>query len=421
MVTFSSPQHKFQVETKILALVNECKAIIDNWDIGTIAVKLTKNLGSTREPNKKNFIKNLLSDFLYQMEDFGIYPASIAIMSPIIEFEIKKRQSETLALRNLYRLVIQYCERIRHILVKELKSQIDPDDDEDDEMEDVRVRRMIQNDDWHSLDIIRNYSTPKLLALFSYMKVSFQGKDPADIACLVFVERRYTAKCLYHVLLRFIAQVPELRDIIRPQFMVGRQNILYSIESILDTKWNKLAIDEFRAGQCNLIICSNVLEEGIDVQACNHVFVFDPLKTFNSYIQTKGRARSKSSVYTLFTPEMKKEQTVMQIHNYRIIHEKIKQFLITRVLDREDPNDEEIAKQFVELIPPYVIPSGARLLATSALALLHRYCQYLPWDCFGACQPWYNKLPPNKDNKIAVSVNLPLQSTVKETIIVSIF
>ncbi|KAM7345951.1 endoribonuclease Dcr-2 [Cochliomyia hominivorax] len=406
MVTFSNICHKFRIEHEVLTIIKKCKTTIDNYDIGNIPPKMSKNLATLREPNKKNAIKNLLSDFEYQMNDLGLYAASIAIMSLIIEYEIKKRQAETITLRNLYRYVIQCCERIRHIIVKELKSFLD---------EEI-VNENSRDDKYHTIEVINNYSTPKLLSLFEHMKRKFKGKKADEIACLVFVERRYTAKCLYYVLKNYMSHEPELRNIIRPQFMVGKNNILHSIENHLDTEWNKSAINDFRAKQCNIIICSNVLEEGIDVQACNYVFAFDPLKTFNSYIQTKGRARSVNSFYSIFCPESDKMETLKKIQTYRITHEQIKTFLKDRTLDRDDPAEEEIAKQFVEFIPPFIIPSGARLTAASALTLLYRYCQTLPWDHYGASQPFFNKLPPNKEGKFAVSLCLPLQSTVRETI-----
>ncbi|XP_075169529.1 endoribonuclease Dcr-2 [Haematobia irritans] len=407
LVTFESARHVFGVEEKIKLLIAECSVAIDNWHIGTIPNLMTKGLETQRQPSKKKYCKNLLNDFLYQMDDLGLYAASIAIMSPIIDFEVKKRQSETLALRHLYRMIITYCERIRHIIVKELKDMVDGTDD----------NGKVSDKDINCLDVIQNFSTPKLRSLLSYMSRKFVGKSANDIACLIFVDRRYTAKCLYHVIARYVSLSPGLKDIIRPQFMVGRQNILFSVEAILDTKYNTSAIQEFRKKQCNVIICSNVLEEGIDVQACNYVFAFDPLKTFNSYIQTKGRARSEHSFYTIFSSKVDQQAVVNQVRKYRDIHNTIKEFLITRLLDREDPNIEEIAEQYVDLIPPYVIPSGAKLLANSALALLHRYCQSLPWDAFGACQPWYSKMPPNQKGEVAVFVRLPLQSTVKEVIV----
>lgn len=408
MVTYSSYSHNFRVTNEVLSILKKCKDVIDNFDIGNVPQKMSKNLGKLREPNKKNVIKNLLTDFEYQMTDFGLYAASVAIMSPIIEFEVKKRQAETLALKNLYRLAVQCCERIRHIIVNEMKSLRDDDDDTENK----------NNNKCRSIEVIENYSTPKLLALFTHLKNRFSGKKADEIACLLFVDRRYTAKCVFYVLKDYFSLVPQLQNVLRPQFMVGRQNILYSIESILDTKWNTKAIDEFRSKQCNLIICSNVLEEGIDVQACNYVITLDPLKTFNSYIQTKGRARSHNSYYTIFAKDTEQMATLQKIKTYLKTHEEIREFLKTRTLNRDDPTEEDIAKQFVELIPPYVVPSGARLIASSALTLLHRYCQTLPWDTFGASQLWYSKLPPN-NGKVAVALRLPLQSSVRETIYVS--
>uniref|UniRef100_A0A1A9WDV9 ribonuclease III n=1 Tax=Glossina brevipalpis TaxID=37001 RepID=A0A1A9WDV9_9MUSC len=394
-----------KIEDDILSIILECKEVIDRYDIGNVPLKLTKGLAKLQEPNKKKYIKNFLDDFLYQMNDLGLYAASLAIMSVIIEFEVKKRQSETTALRNLYRLVITRCENIRHIIVTELKSMVKDGD-----------IYPIQDSICNMSTVIYKYSTPKLRAFLLSLTSMFKGKKANDISCLVFVERRYTAKCVYYVLLNYLKQTPDLKDVIRPQFMVGRQNISYSIESILDSKWNKSAMDQFRNKECNLIVCSNVLEEGIDVQACNYVFVLDELKTFNSYIQTKGRARSKDAYYTIFCENINYEKVVSKIRSYKETHEEIKEFLSERLLECDDPNQQEVDQQFMELIPPFEIESGARLLATSALMLLYRYCQSLPWDSFGCVMPCFGKLPANSNGAVAVSVTLPLQSTIRETI-----
>uniref|UniRef100_A0A1A9W8L5 ribonuclease III n=1 Tax=Glossina brevipalpis TaxID=37001 RepID=A0A1A9W8L5_9MUSC len=394
-----------KIEDNIFLIVQETKAVIDRYDIGNVPLKLTKGLAKLQEPSKKKFIKNFLDDFLYQMNDLGLYAASFAILSAVIDFEVKKRQSETTTLRNLYRFVITRCENIRHIIIQELKSMVKEEDI-------YPIKDSICN----VPNVIYHYSTPKLRAFLLSLTSLFKGKKPNDISCLVFVERRYTAKCIYYVLLNYLKQTPELKDVIRPQFMVGRKNILYSIESILDSKWNKSAMDQFRNKECNLIVCSNVLEEGIDVQACNYVFVLDELKTFNSYIQTKGRARSKDAYYTIFCEISNLEKVRSKICSYRETHEEIKEFLSDRLLECDDQNQQEVDQQFMELIPPFQIESGARLLATSALMLLHRYCQSLPWDSFGCVMPCFAKLPSNSTGAVAVSVTLPLQSTIRETI-----
>lgn len=178
------------------------------------------------------------------------------------------------------------------------------------------------------------------------------------------------------------------------------------------------AIKKFRTGECNVIICSNVLEEGIDIQACNYVFTVDPLKTFNSYIQTKGRARSFDSFYSVIAPLCDRKKIALQIKKYRDAHEEIKSFLIGRVLDREDPNQDEIAEQFTDDFEPFVIKSGARLMASSALNILHRYCQSLPSDVYGIPGPSFSIAARTEENDFVIALQLPIQSTVKETVMV---
>ncbi|XP_050325821.1 endoribonuclease dcr-1 isoform X1 [Bactrocera neohumeralis] len=398
LVAYTRQTHIFRLVQTIKDIINECAEMVNKWDLGAIKVKQSKNLGSLRQPNKKSFITNLLNDFVYQMEEFGLYAAAIAIMSPIIEFELKKRAAETMVLRNLYRYVISTCEKIRHIIIDELKEEItDPDDA------------------YNTLDIIFNYSTPKMRSLLLLTKELFSNKDPAEIHCLIFVERRYTAKCVYYVLQHYINLEPILAKSLRPQFMVGRNSVVASIESLLYQKWNNTAIESFRNGDCNLLVCSNVLEEGIDVQACNYVFAYDPLKTFNSYVQTKGRARSSDALYAIFAQKSDEASVIQKIKGYQEAHKTIQDFLIGRILDQDEPKEQDIAEQFEDLITPFRTQSGAYLLASNALPLLYRYCALLPTDAFGVATPWFNKQTTD-DNKICVALQMPLQSSIKHTI-----
>lgn len=186
------------------------------------------------------------------------------------------------------------------------------------------------------------------------------------------------------------------------------------------------AIQNFRDGEANLMVCSSVLEEGIDVQACNYVIILDPLKTFNMYVQTKGRARAKNASYILFSSNLEQSKISTQIAQYRQAHDEIVNYLKERVLERAEPQMDEINEHFQDEIPPYVNKNGAVLLASSALTLLHRYCQQLPTDAFGVVLPWFKLLgkeevrqrSPISTNREIVSVTLPLNTALRETIYV---
>jgi len=219
-VNYPDKKNNFEFVQAIQLRIKYLIDIITKWDIGKLPPKLSKGLVAIREPNKKNFMKNLMEDFVFQMEDYGIYAASIAIMSPIIEFEIKKRSAETIALRCLYRFAISFCESVRHQIIRKLEEFY-----EDDE----KINEIEQ---------IENYSTEKLRSFLSFISKTFVDKKRDDISCLVFVERRYTAKCLYFVLKKYIENQPALSTVIYPQFMVGRNTVNSEIEKILDTKWN---------------------------------------------------------------------------------------------------------------------------------------------------------------------------------------
>ena len=49
--------------------------------------------------------------------------------------------------------------------------------------------------------------------------------------------------------------------------------------------------------ECNLLIGTSVLEEGIDIPKCNLVIRFDVPTAYRSYVQSKGRARTHDALF----------------------------------------------------------------------------------------------------------------------------
>ncbi|XP_037956391.1 endoribonuclease Dicer [Teleopsis dalmanni] len=401
MVSYNSASTTNQINDEIRNEIECLSNFIDSWDIGEQPIKLSKGLLKEKSPSKKKFCKNLLQDFLFQMDNFGLYGASVAILSTILEFEIKKKTSDTIQLKTLFHILVNKCEYILHFIESKIHAFL-------------KVKNLPATS-MHSDEVIMHFASSKLISLLNYVKSTFGNKNFEDISCLLFVQRRFSAKCLSYILRDYVKSRPFLNNVIKTDFMIGNSAIMCGVENTLESKWNKKVMERFRNKEFNVLVCSNVLEEGIDVQTCNYVLVFDPLQTFNSYIQTKGRARSNGSTYVVFCSEDKQTATLKKIAVYREVHEKLKNYLINRTVDF-NLNEEFIEKHFNEIIPPLVAPNGAMLLASAAISHVYRYCQSLPSDMFTILVPMFEKLPQTNNGDNIVAITLPTSSTVKEKI-----
>ncbi|KAK4540651.1 hypothetical protein LTR36_008982 [Oleoguttula mirabilis] len=119
---------------------------------------------------------------------------------------------------------------------------------------------------------------------------------------IIFVEQRAAVSTLAHLL----RSTPHIAANYNVGTFVGTSSFGSRKSSIADLAeaWQQQRdLDDFRSGSKNLMIATNVLEEGIDVSACNLVVCFDLPSTLVSFVQRRGRARQKGSTYYLFISE----------------------------------------------------------------------------------------------------------------------
>ncbi|XP_065579609.1 uncharacterized protein LOC136039639 [Artemia franciscana] len=141
-------------------------------------------------------------------------------------------------------------------------------------------------------DLINKYQacqslSPKLIQL---LKLIEERKNSVKI--LVFVKTRQICKLIWkHVAKEF----PGLN----PLVLFGQNGY----DGMSWKEQQQKIISKFTQGDCQMIITTSVVEEGIDVVECGLVIRYSCVQSVIQNIQSRGRARSHSGEYVVFTYE----------------------------------------------------------------------------------------------------------------------
>ena len=162
-------------------------------------------------------------------------------------------------------------------------------------------------------------------------------------------------------------------------------------------------IQKFKTGRINCLVSTDVLEEGIDVTQCNLVIRFDPIVTFRSYLQSKGRARAKPSKYIIMIESSKERTVTDELNSYKRIEKtQIDQY-------HDEFEEDETGKEDVE-DPYFSDPNdqlhSPRITGLTAVSILHQYIQTLPVDRFTKLAPFFEYEEVENNNQTMLFAGL---------------
>ena len=183
------------------------------------------------------------------------------------------------------------------------------------------------------LPSLSRVENPMLLRLRDILSQQFK-KQPESRA-IIFVETKKQAASLSD----WILSTDELHVIasIHPRVVTGQmgETGLKMSKAVQDK-----AIKTFHEGSCNLLVATSVLEEGIDIPACNLVIRYQKVTSEIAKVQTQGRARAQDSQsFTIISSDSKKEyQEMMNEEKISLAEEAMKHLpsgeLLQRTLDK---------------------------------------------------------------------------------------
>ena len=114
---------------------------------------------------------------------------------------------------------------------------------------------------------------------------------------ILFVDQRATATMLQ----KLLSVHPDTKHLSYATFVGTSNPSIYTRcpTELVNLDDQKTTLEDFRSQKCDMIIATNVLEEGIDISSCNLVICFNKPVNLKSFIQRRGRARDKKSVFVL--------------------------------------------------------------------------------------------------------------------------
>ena len=199
---------------------------------------------------------------------------------------------------------------------------------------------------------------------------------------IIFVQRRTTAALLTKLLRHKIRREPDLRYL-KCDYIVGhnegKSGTYLRKEAHMKVKKQNEVLEKFRKEKINLLVATSVVEEGVDVPRCNLVIRFDFPQNFRSYIQSKGRARAKESIYLVFIERESSPRSLSDLRDYQILEKELQKLCH----DRHIPEEEEILQKMEDIVPPYMPhgrEAGTRATLATSLSLVHKYVElHVEW------------------------------------------
>ncbi|KAE9980015.1 hypothetical protein EG328_000510 [Venturia inaequalis] len=221
-----------------------------------------------------------------------------------------------------------------------------------------------------------------------------------DFTGIIFVQQRAQVVAMTE----FLSSHPLMGPKFRVRGVVGESNSSHkkkNITELLEPKAQKTALADFRNGLVNLIVCTNALQEGIDIPNCHLVVCFDPPPNLIAFVQRRGRARRSQSKYVILHCEKDSKDKHWAALEKRLEQAYQDECRISAENARLEEREDEESRFF------RVATTGALLNLENSIAHLYHFCGTLNAGAYVDPRPQIAFYPHGLEEVVA-NITLPL-------------
>ena len=261
-------------------------------------------------------------------------------------------------------------------------------------------RRITETSHWgkQAVELQLHEISPKVQTLVNIL-LEFKSSN-AEFCGMIFCKQRITARIL-EIILR---SHPALRGFVKSGCLIGHGSTTASYKmSGMTVALQQTMVSRFRSGRLNLLVATQVAEEGLDIRPCNCVIRFD-IQDMNlvNYMQSRGRARHVRSQFIFLAPNgdpiaqtlldnLQNEENKMKttLFDTEVVQESMK--------DQSDFEDGEYTPDETKIYEGEYTPDESKIYqvpTTGAYATLHNSIQFINEYCLSLPRDsYYNPKP----------------------------
>lgn len=139
----------------------------------------------------------------------------------------------------------------------------------------------------------------------------------------------------------------------------------------------KDVLSKFKRGDVNVLIATNVIEEGLDVSECNLVICLNELLNVKAFIQMKGRARQFDSKFIFLCADAEYADVEKERKNFAVVIDKMKELAFgDKFINSIQPQKDVLEIKKVDESEFFEVEeTGARVSLRDAKSLIDVFCK----------------------------------------------